>query len=248
MTEKQTDYGRLIIGAKPELFSEAVRLATAAFHQNARANFTWAFTGGSTPQAWYTWAQETGAIAPEILNRAHFTVSDERCVPLSSENSNFGCAERKLLAPAGVPVEHRHPWVVAYEPPAAAEAYRRTMQLLNPPGRAYDVCFLGMGDDAHTASFFPGSPLLAADGGLYFDAIETPQKGWRLTITPAGLQACGQIVVMALGAGKAPALKRVLEGDDALLDAPAKILKTCAAHTVWLVDEAAAAELTGWRT
>lgn len=245
MTERQTEYGRLIVGEKMELFAEAVALATAAKATSTSQNFTWAFTGGSTPQAWYAWAQETGAIPAEVMGDTHFTVSDERCVPLSSDESNFGNAERKLLAPSAVPVEHRHPWVVAFEPEEAAEAYRRTMQLLNPPGRAYDVCFLGMGDDAHTASFFPGSSLLESDGGVFYAAVDTPQKGWRLTITPSGLQACGLVVVMALGAGKAAALKRVLEGDDALLDTPAKILRTCADKTVWLVDEAAAAELTG---
>ncbi len=244
MTEKQTEYGRLIVGDKMDLFAEAVRLAVAAEASTSSKNFTWAFTGGSTPQAWYTWAQESGVIPVELMVKTHFTVSDERCVPLSSDDSNFGSAERKLLAPSEVPVEHRHPWVVAYEPEKAAEAYRRTMQLLNPPGKAYDVCFLGMGDDAHTASFFPGSSLLESDGGVFFAAIDTPQKGWRLTVTPTGLRESGLIVVMALGAGKASALKRVFESDDALLDAPAKILKTCAEKTVWLIDEAAAAELS----
>jgi 6-phosphogluconolactonase len=244
MHEKQTEYGRLIVGEKMALFAEAVRLASAAHETSESANFTWAFTGGSTPQAWYTWAQETGAIPSSVIANTHFTVSDERCVLLSSDESNFGNAERKLLAPSAVPVEHRHPWVVAYEPEAAAEAYRRTMQLLNPPGCAYDVCFLGMGDDAHTASFFPGSSLLESDGGVFFAAVDTPQKGWRLTITPTGLQACGLIVVMALGANKAAALKSVFESDDKLRDAPAKILRTCAEKTVWLVDEAAAAELS----
>lgn len=243
-TEKSTPYGRLVVGEKLELFAEAVRLAVAARTACIRSHFTWAFTGGSTPQAWYAWAAQTHAIPPEVMATSHFTVSDERCVPLSSDDSNFGNAERLLLAPAGVPVEHRHPWVVAYQPEAAAEAYRRTLQLLNAPGQAYDVCFLGMGDDAHTASFFPGSPLLESDGGLYFAAVDTPQKGWRLTVTPTGLQHCGLVVVMALGAGKAPALQRVFAGDDSVSDAPAKILQTCAAKTVWLVDDAAAAGLT----
>ncbi len=243
MREKNTDYGRLLIGEKLELFAEAARLAEAHKASCGSPNFTWAFTGGSTPVAWYKWCSDTRALATETLATTHFTVSDERWVPLSSDESNFGNAERLLLAPQGVPVEHRHPWVVAYEPAEAAEAYRRTMQLLNLPGRAYDVCFLGMGDDAHTASFFPGSELLVHDGSVFYAAVNTPQKGWRLTITPSGLQACGLIVVMALGAGKAAALKRVLEGDDALLEAPSKILKTCADRVVWLVDEAAAGEL-----
>ena len=244
MTEKQTDYGRLIVGEKLDLFAEAVRLAVAHKAQSRSANFTWAFTGGSTPQAWYEWAATTDAIPTEVMATTHFTVSDERCVLLSSDESNFGNAERQLLAPKSVPVDHRHPWVVAYEPRQAAEAYRRTMQLLNPPGKAYDVCFLGMGDDAHTASFFPGSTLLENDHELFFAAIDTPQKGWRLTITPTGLRACGLIVVMTLGASKAAALKRVLEGDDALLDAPSKILKTCAEKVVWLVDPEAGSALS----
>jgi 6-phosphogluconolactonase len=244
MREITTDYGRLLIGEKLELFAAAARLAEAHKATCKSPNFTWAFTGGSTPGAWYNWCAENHVLSAETLATTHFTVSDERCVLLSSNDSNFGNAERLLLAPKAVPVEHRHPWVVAYEPEAAAEAYRRTMQLLNPPGRAYDVCFLGMGDDAHTASFFPGSKLLVNDGSIFYAAVNTPQKGWRLTITPTGLQACGLIVVMTLGVGKAAALKRVLEGDDALLDAPSKILKTCADRVVWLVDEAAASELS----
>lgn len=244
MIEKSTAYGRLMVGEKLELFAEAARLAEAHRAASGSINFTWAFTGGSTPVSWYQWCADTDALSAETLAQTHFTVSDERCVSLSSDESNFGNAERLLLAPKSVPVDHRHPWVVAYEPEAAAEAYRRTMQLLNPVGRAYDVCFLGMGDDAHTASFFPGSKLLEKDGGVFFAAVDTPQKGWRLTITPTGLQACGLIVVMTMGAGKAAALKRVFEGNDSVADAPAKILKTCADRVVWLVDEAAAGELT----
>ncbi|MCF3649436.1 6-phosphogluconolactonase [Synoicihabitans lomoniglobus] len=244
MTEKQTDYGRFVVGEKMELFAEAVKLAVAAKAASTSDQFTWAFTGGSTPQAWYTWAAETGAIPADVMATTHFTVSDERCVPLSSDENNFGNAERKLLAPLGVPVEHRHPWPVAMDPVPAAAAYRETMALINGPQKAYDVCFLGMGDDAHTASFFPGSALLEDDGGELFAAIDTPQKGWRLTITPTGLRTCQLIVVMALGAGKAAALKRVFQGDDSLLDAPSKILETCGDRVVWLVDEAAAAELS----
>jgi len=80
---------------------------------------------------------------------------------------------------------------------------------------------------------------------VFFAAVDTPQKGWRLTITPTGLQASGLVVVMALGAGKATALKRVFEGNDSVMDAPAKILRSCAEKTVWLVDAGAAAELSG---
>jgi 6-phosphogluconolactonase len=90
---------------------------------------------------------------------------------------------------------------------------------------------------------FPGTPLLRDDGGLLFGAQEVPGKGWRLTITPTGLRACGLVVVMALGAGKAEALQRVLRGPSDPINVPSQILKTCAERVVWLVDEAAAARL-----
>lgn len=243
MTERTTDYGRFFVGTKEQVFEKAAALAIEAQAGTKSKNFTWAFTGGSTPQDWYRWVASTKALPSGLVANTHFTVSDERHVPLNSDQSNFGNAERLLLEPLGVPVEHRHPWVVAYDPLAAAEAYRRTMMILAGPGKGYDVCFLGMGDDAHTASFFPGSPLLEDDGNLPFAALDVPGKGWRLTITPAGLRACGLIVVMALGAGKAEALRRVLHDPFDPSKAPSQILQMCSDRVVWLVDEAAASRI-----
>ncbi len=243
MNEHSTDYGRIIVGTRDQVFEKAVALAITEHAAKKSRNFTWAFTGGSTPQDWYRWVASTKALPAGMLANTHFTVSDERHVLLDSDQSNFGNAERLMLEPLGVPVEHRHPWMVAYQPLAAAEAYRRTMMILAGPGKGYDVCFLGMGDDAHTASFFSGSPLLKDDGNLPFAAVEVPGKGWRLTITPAGLRACGLIVVTALGAGKAEALRRVLHDPFDPLKVPAQILQTCADRVVWLVDEAAASRI-----
>ena len=243
MTETKTDYGRVLIGAQDELFAKAVDLTAAQAAASNSRNFTWALTGGSTPASFYQWSVRTRAIPSALLERAHFTVSDERHVLLDSDQSNFGNAERLLLAPLAIPAERRHPWVVAWPVAEAAEAYRKTMLILAGPGRGYDVCFLGMGDDCHTASLFPGTPLLQDDGGLLFDGQEVPKKGWRLTITPTGLNACGLIVVMALGAGKADALHRVHRGAFNPLEVPSQLLRTCADRVVWLVDMPAAARL-----
>lgn len=243
MNEYSTTAGRLMVGTREELFTEAVRLIAAQHAAAAGRRFLCACSGGSTPQDWYRWCVSTQAIPASVAATTHFTVSDERHVPLDSPQSNFGNAERLLLSPLGVPREHRHPWVVAYEPEAAAEAYRKTLLLLAGPGRAYDVCMLGMGDDAHTASFFPGSPLLHDDGGLPFAAVDCGAKGWRLTVTPTGLAWSGLTIVMALGAGKAEALARVLEGPADVAQAPAQVLARLRDRVVWLVDEAAASRL-----
>lgn len=233
----------MVVGTQAELFGEALKIAGAAHAAARPGRFIWALTGGSTPAAFYKWCVETNALPNELVNGTHYTVSDERHVLLSSADSNFGNAERQLLAPLSVATDRRHPWMVAWPVAEAAEAYRRTMLILAGPGKAYDLCFLGMGDDCHTASLFPQTPLLKDDGGLLFGGQEVPGKGWRLTITPTGLRACGKIVVMALGAGKADALHRVHRGPDDVLNVPSQVLKTCADRVVWLVDEAAAAKL-----
>jgi 6-phosphogluconolactonase len=243
MREISSDYGRVVVGTKDELFAQAVALTEAQQHKARPGRFIWALTGGSTPAAFYQWCVASGALPDALVRETHFTVSDERHVLLDSPESNFGNAERALFAPLAVPDERRHPWMVAWPVAEAAEAYRKTMLILSGPGRAYDVCFLGMGDDCHTASLFPGTPLLRDDGGLLFGGQEVPGKGWRLTITPTGLRACGLVVVMALGAGKAEALHRVMRGPSDPLNVPSQILKTCAGRVVWLVDEAAAARL-----
>jgi len=243
MNERSTDYGRLIIGTKSELFQKALDLGLAVRSRAAHSRFIWALTGGGTPKEWYQWLVSGNKLAPDEAASVEWTVSDERHVLLTSAESNFGNAERQLLGPLAVPTDRRHPWMVAWPVAEAAEAYRRTMLILAGPGRAYDVCFLGMGDDCHTASLFPGTPLLKDDGGLLFGGQEVPGKGWRLTITPTGLRQCGLIVVMTLGAGKADALHRVMRGPYDPVNVPSQILKTCADRVVWLVDEAAAAKL-----
>jgi len=244
MHESSTPCGRLVVDTKEALFARAATLVadTVAAAPAGRTPLI-AFAGGSTPQDWFRWCATTRALPAAVAANAHFTVSDERQVPLDDPQSNFGHAARLLLDPLGVPAAHRHPWPVALPPSVAADNYRATVCALVGSGRAYDLCFLGLGDDAHTASLFPGSPLLREDGGEHFAAIEVPGKGWRLTITPSGLGACGQIVVMALGAVKAPALARVLRGPADFAHTPAQILQTCAPRALWLVDAAAAAQM-----
>lgn len=243
-TERTTAYGRLIVATREELFAIAVDLAAAQQASLSENVFSWALTGGSTPQDWYRWCVANRAISEKIAQTANFTVSDERVVPLHSDQSNFGNAERQLFTSLQVPLEHQHPWPVELLPDEAAATYARAWHDRSGPGRAYDVCFLGMGEDGHTASIFPGSSLLRESERRLFAAVEVPGKGWRLTITPAGLATCGLIVVMALGAQKATMLKRVLLGMHDPAKTPVQILRTWSNRVVWLVDAAAASEVS----
>lgn len=202
-----------------------------------------ALSGGSTPLEYYAWAVHNHALQPRTRDYAHWHVSDERCVPLDSDDSNFGNAARALLDPLGILPSKRHPWPVHVDPETAATRYAAEMQV-RPRGITYDVCLLGLGDDAHTASLWPGCPLIGAPGGKLFAHTEWPGRGHRLTITEAGLARCAKIVVLAFGAKKAGALKAVLEGGSNAKKYPAQVLRQLQSKTVWLVDADAAAELT----
>lgn len=235
-------YGTVCVGTPEELFAELARLGTAAWQAAAPGTFGWALTGGSTPKAWYRWAVASRALPAALPASTRWFVGDERHVPLASDESNFGNATRLLLDPLAVPASQRHPWPVDLEPAAAASTFAETCAAVCGPGRGFDLCVLGLGDDAHTASLFPGSPLLDTAGEALFAAVAVPGKGWRLTLTPAGLAACGRIVVHATGPAKAAAIRRVFAGDEPASAVPAKVLRPLAARTTWLLDPAAVAE------
>ncbi|MDX2186903.1 MAG: 6-phosphogluconolactonase [Opitutaceae bacterium] len=240
MRTHTTPYGEFKVGTKEELFQEAARIGCAP--AEAGTDYSWALTGGSTPLEWYRWATANDAVSAMAKAHAHFSVSDERYVPLSDKQSNFGNATELLFTPLNIPSDRRHPWPVELPGEQAALTYASKWAERFGAARAYDVCFLGMGDDAHTASWFPGSPLLSGDDGAFFTGLEVPGKGFRLTLTPSGLRACGKVVVMTLGAAKAPALKRVLREPYQPSAYPSQILKEVAPRVTWLVDEAAASQ------
>ncbi len=239
MKPLQTPAGTVHVLERPEAY---VALSAMINDACAGGPAAIALSGGSTPLDYYAWAVRNHAIHPRTRDYAHWHVSDERCVPLASEDSNFGNAARALLDPLGVLPSKRHPWPQVTDPELAAERYAAEMEA-RPRGIAYDLCLLGLGDDSHTASLWPGCPLIGANGGKAFAHTEWPGRGHRLTITETGLARCGKIVVLAFGAKKAPALKAVLQGSSNAKKHPAQVLRQLQGKTLWLVDEAAAAEL-----
>jgi len=233
-----TAAGEVLVRGREESFAELARRINALAEKGPA---TVALSGGSTPKAFYAWAVGAKALSALTLERITWHVSDERCVPLSSDESNFGHAARGLLDPLQVPAHRRRPWPVELAPVAAAEAYDRAWQA--QPSQAYDLCVLGLGDDSHIASLWPKCPLIGAPGLPRFVATEWPGRGWRLTITEAGLAQCGSVVVLVNGKSKAAALLSICAGafDPSLH--PGQVLRALAHKVTWLADAEAASAL-----
>ena len=241
MQQRTTSLGRLHIGGREDLFRQLATILNTGT-ETERGHFAIGLTGGSTPLAFYRWAAAEKPFKEEFLSRAVWSVSDERMVPLESEESNFGNADREMLQLMKVPGERKLPFPVQVDPHSAALAFDRRFRERFGAG-AFSVCLLGMGEDGHTASIFPGSPLLAIEADAFFAPVDVPEKGWRLSITPHGLAASRRIVIMVTGAGKAERLAEAFSTSPDPQRLPVQLLHRHADRTDWLVDEAAAAKL-----
>ena len=242
-----TPYGLLLVGSQEQVFEHTAALISDCQAQK-NSRITVGLPGGSTPTAFYRWVVERRALSENVLKNTCWLASDERCVPLESDESNFGNAERLLLGPSNVPDDFKIPWPTHLDPADAAREFNKTWNDRFGAGACFDLCFLGLGDDCHTASLFPGSPLIDSACEDNFAAVEAPDKSRRLTITEAGLARCGKIVVTVLGHNKAAALKQVLKAPCRPLERPAQLLQKHARRVLWLTDPPAAAALASQAT
>ncbi len=244
MKTEKTAYGTVTIGARDELFARAVALAEEHRNANGIIQPSWAMAGGSTPKAFFEYCRENGAIPDYFVEHGTWYTSDERMVPVSSDESNFGNLDRLLLKSLDIPEERKYPWPTDMAPHESARIFNELWVQQRGGFACFDICFLGMGDDCHMASLFPHSLLLTNPVETHFASVDVPGKGARLTITPYGLDRCGIIVVMAIGEGKALPLASVFSGISQPAERPAQLLSRYRDKVYWLLDDKAGARLS----
>lgn len=226
----------------PTMVAEAAADRIVGAARNAirrRGRFRLALSGGSTPRAIYRLLAAVPRVGLVDWSRAEFFWGDERAVPPDHPESNFGLARALLLdlLPGVTPgAIHRMP-ADARDRDAAARGYQgeiaRSFELAAGTSRPprFDLVWLGMGRDGHTASLFPGSTALA-EGRRWVVATWAPlPAGWRMTFTLPLINAARAVLFVATGADKARALQSVRSGSLAL---PAGRVR--ARSTLWLVD------------
>jgi 6-phosphogluconolactonase len=247
-------------------FPTADALADALVHHiarcakeavTARGRFVIALSGGSTPRAAYSRAasresrvtsHDDPRIADDEWQCFHVLWGDERCVPPDDPRSNYRMAKEALLDRVPVPAEQIHRIRGEEEPERAARDYERELHSLlgsGPAPAGLDLVLLGLGEDGHTASLFPGQPSVHETERWAVAVLAPDRKLWRVTLTPAILNQASNVTFVVSGANKAQTLQRVLEqpfDPDAL---PAQAIRPVHGRLTWMVDEAAAGRLEG---
>ena len=220
----------------------------------ARNRAVLCLTGGRTPEPLYQLlADEREPWRARIdWSRLHVFWGDERHVPPDHPDSNYGMASRALLSRVPIPSAHIHRMHGEYpDARAAARAYEAGLM-------PFDVMLLGVGEDAHIASIFPGSALLhvpvtavgaGPDGPPLVAAVWVEKlHTWRITVTPAAVLESRAILVMAAGPAKAAAIQAALTLPEDIATWPAQLLRRAGDRVEWIVDRAAAtSSAADWR-
>jgi 6-phosphogluconolactonase len=210
------------------------------------ARFAVALSGGKTPRAMF----EALAGRPVDWAVVHFFWSDERCVPPDDVNSNFRMAREALLSKIAAPRANIHRMKGELEPRDGASDYNGDLQRFfaaQPP--RFDLIFLGLGPDGHTASLFPQTRALdVADVSCVANRVSSGVASpWRLTLTYPVLNAARRIAFLVEGADKASIVKEVLEGPRDAQRLPAQGVAPGSGRLRWMLDQQAAAMLSDER-
>ena len=239
---------------KVEIFSGLEDLSRAAalrFTGLARERvqqgkvFTAALSGGSTPRTFLEILAN-----PEFSQRiqwesVHLFQVDERCVPPDHLQSNYRMIHGSLLRPVPGAAENFHRMKAELEDRDAASAeYEAEIRSVFAPSEGrlpcFDLIFLGLGSDGHTASLFPGSAALAESSKWVCPNYVEKLQMHRLTLTYPVLNAASEIVFLVAGAGKAEILRQVLEGPREAKQVPAQGIQPPEGRLNWYLDRAAA--------
>ncbi|MDO8433889.1 MAG: 6-phosphogluconolactonase [Candidatus Binatus sp.] len=208
--------------------------------------FSICLSGGLTPAATYELLATRFHLSVD-WKELQFFWGDERCVPPDDPESNFAMVNRTMLSKLGLRSEQVHRMRGEDDPANAARAYEEELRSHFGVGEGefprFDLILLGLGDNRHTASLFPGDAAIHETQRLVaaveVDAV--PRR--RLTLTPPVINHAQRVMFLVAGQNKAAAVKDVLEGPCDADKYPAQIVAPLNGEVIWMLDKAAASLL-----
>jgi 6-phosphogluconolactonase len=205
-----------------------------------------AISGGSTPTRTYSLLASPGMLPRVDWSKIYVFWADERCVPPDQPESNYGEAHKVLFSKIPIPPENVLRIHGELTPAKAANDYTKILKgfATHPlEWPVLDLVLLGLGEDGHTASLFPGSPIEVTVPCLAVTAHYMGRPANRVTMTPLVFNSARRILFLVTGASKAPALASVLEWGALPEKYPAQRIRPVDGEVIWLVDQAAAGEI-----
>jgi 6-phosphogluconolactonase len=238
-----------------KIVANAEDLARAAAEQFLRSAqgavqekgiFTVVLSGGSTPRNLYSILASDVGFRDEIpWDKIHFFWGDERHVPPEDPESNYRMANDAMLSKVPAPQANLHR-IESERPDArlAADAYEQRLREFFRLGEGrfprFDLAFLGLGPDGHTASLFPGTKALNEQRRLVVSNWVGKFYTDRITMTAPVFNHAACVIFLVGGEDKAAPLKAVLEGDYEPLQLPAQLISPREGRLLWIVDNSAA--------
>ncbi len=240
-------------GHQPAVFETANDLALAvanwmvdciASTLEKQDRFTLVLSGGSTPEKLYRLLASDSFRSRIAWEKVHIFWGDERAVPFTDSRNNAAMAFETLLNHVPVKKEHVHLMDTALEPNAAAEAYEKILRdYFNEADKTFDLVLLGMGDDGHTLSLFPGQDNIHEHNKWVMAFFLDAQSMYRITLTAPVVNGAARVAFLVTGSGKAVSLFEVLYGQHDPDRYPAQLIQPYREKPLWFIDHAAAAEL-----
>jgi 6-phosphogluconolactonase len=225
----------------------AARVAELARESiGARGAFSLALAGGSTPRRVYELLAGDEFRDSVDWPNVHVFFGDERAVPADHADSNFRMANEALLARVPVPERNVHRIEGLGDAAANASDYESEMRGLFGDDAEWprlDLVLLGMGDDGHTASLFPGTAALEERRAWVVANWVEKLGAWRVTLTAPALNAARHVLFLVNGAGKAERLREVLKGERDPARLPSQMIRPHDGTLEWFADRAAASRL-----
>ena len=211
----------------------------------ARNRFVVAISGGSTPRRLYALLGAEPYRGQVHWQHVHFFWADERCVSKEDEESNFKTAFDMLLSKVSISDENIHRVKGEEGPDKGARDYEEEIKMFFGKSAfpMFDLIILGMGEDGHTASLFPGSKALQETTRIAVPVyLEKPNRN-RITLTLPVLNNAAQVLFLVAGDSKAKAVSEVLGDGEERKRYPAGLIRPVHGSMIWLIDQKAAGKL-----
>ena len=207
---------------------------------------TFVLSGGSTPKALYSKLASAPYHQAVRWEKVHLFWGDERCVPPDHQQSNYRMVKEALLDHIDLPPENIHRIPGEKPPDIAAQEYEQEVRKFVPDAGGiprFDITLSGIGDDGHTASLFPGTPVLEEQKKLVASVYVPDLKSWRITLTFPVINNSKAILFLVKGASKAWIIGQVLNRESSGNRYPVQKINPKDGKKIWFLDKEAAAML-----